>query len=320
MPWLLVGLLLAAVGGLLYWRHRRRTRHRLISLVALLREPVTFDSAILARLAGKAWKADLGDGGEEGTDGFVVCTDIISTIMCKGRMYLINTFARPYVDDRDKAAEEFIDQRLAELWCQHEAWFSVDAMGITHATPEDEILAEYRRIGRLMAELIDDNVLLLYAPDNQCSYAINDETVLALRSKNPLERLQDTLTVPIVNVADDDPEMLAAVESARDSWPRFVEAYEAQRGESFAIKAPITRGDNTEFIWITVTAIEGDRIYGELANEPANLGKLREGSKVSVPLKELNDWMFIDAGGNFEGGFTVKVIEKAAQRAARKRR
>src|SRR5262245_61624430 len=61
MIWWAAGAGAALIGGFLFWWIRRRRRHRLISFVALLRETVEFDPAVLARVAGKAWDADLGD-------------------------------------------------------------------------------------------------------------------------------------------------------------------------------------------------------------------------------------------------------------------
>ena len=55
----------------------------------------------------------------------------------------------------------------------------------------------------------------------------------------------------------------------------------------------MTHAGNTEFIWITVTGIEGDRVYGTLGNDPGNLGSLKFGSKVSVLVADLNDWCYI---------------------------
>jgi len=72
MIWTAIGVILAAAVAFAFWWIRRRRRPRLISFVALLREPVSFDPAVLAAVAGKTWKADLGDGTSQGADGFVV--------------------------------------------------------------------------------------------------------------------------------------------------------------------------------------------------------------------------------------------------------
>lgn len=314
MLWAAIGVIAALAGALLYWWLRRRRRSRLVSFVALLREPVQFDPAVLARVAGKAWEADLGDGDSGGADGFVAGAGILNTVMHHGRMFLINSFPRPYTEDVDKAAESIPDSRVRSLFCQHRAWFSCDAMGVDGRTSAEEVLDWYRRLGKLFVELLDENCLLIFLPDSNLAFPINEDTETALRSADPAKALQDTLTVPIVAVADDDPRMKQAVDQARQDWPKFVAAFETRAGENFAIKVPVTEAGNTEFIWITVTTVEGERVYGTLANEPGNLGKLKLGSKVSVPVAELNDWCYVDRQGKLVGGFTIEVVQKASRR------
>jgi uncharacterized protein YegJ (DUF2314 family) len=318
MIWGLVAVGLALLGAGLYWRHRRRREPRLVSFVALLREPVSFDPAVLANVAGKAWNADLGDGTTEGADGFVAGADVMNTIMHDGRLFLINSFPKPYLEDVEKVAESITDLRIAGLFREHQARFSCDVLGIDGTTPEEEVVECYRRLGKLFAEFLDENCLLVYLPDTQRAYPINDDTETALRSPDPVKALQETLTVPIVHVAADDPLMKEAVEKARESWPGFLSAFEACAGTNFSVKAPVTYADNTEFIWVSVTSVEGDYIHGELGNEPNNLGALKLGSKVKVPLADLNDWAYIDSHGNLTGGFTIEAVKTAYRRGSAK--
>jgi uncharacterized protein YegJ (DUF2314 family) len=303
-----------AVGVAWWWWRRQQRQTRLISFVALLREPASIDPAVLARLAGKAWQADLGDGNSEGADGFVVGVGMLNTICHQGRMVLVNSLPRPYVDHPEQLAADIADLRIRSLFRQHQAWFSCDAMGVDRRTSDEEVRHWYRRLGKLFAELLDDNCLLIFVPDSNLAYPINEETEQALRSDDPIRSLQKTMTVPLIEVPADDPLMQEAVARARADWPRFVAAFEAQAGASFSVKAPVSHSGNTEFIWISVTSLEGERIYGQLGNEPADLGPLRLGSKVSVPVAELNDWCFMDPQGNLVGGFTIEAVHKAACR------
>lgn len=309
-----IAVVLIAVGaGFIFWR-RRRDRHRLISFVALTSEPVELDPTVLAKVAGRVWKADLGDGSSEGDDGFVTGVGPMTTLVHGERMYLINSIPTTYVEEVDKVADAIPDLRIRELFRQHHAWFSCDAMGVDGSTDDVTVKDWYRRLGRLFAELFDERALLIFLPDTGLAFPINEETEAALRSKDPIAALQETLTVPLIEVKDDDPLMIKAVKAARETWPKFVAAFEAGAGENFAIKAPVSRDGNTEFIWITVTTIEGDRVYGTLANDPNNLGKLKYGSKVSVQSGELNDWGYIDPKGTFVGGYTIEAVKRASRR------
>jgi uncharacterized protein YegJ (DUF2314 family) len=314
MMWIVIGVVVLIIAALAYWWRRRRNRHRLVSFVALVREPVTFDPAILASVAGRTWNADLGDGTSEGSDGFVVCADVINTIMHEDRMFLVNSFPTSYVEDVEQTAESIGDPRIRSLFSEHKAWYSFDALGVGASTSDEEILDWYQRLGKLFAEFLDDNCLLIFLPDAGTGYPINEDTEAALRSKDPVATLQATLTAPMIEVAPDDPLMVEAVEKARQDWPTFVAAYESRTGDNFSVKAPVTHGGNTEFIWISVTAIEGERIYGELGNDPADLGPLKYGSKVSVLVADLNDWCYGDSEGEMIGGFTIEALQKAARR------
>lgn len=296
------------------YRRRKKQVSKIVSLVALLREPKTFDPAVLAHLASKVWNADLGDGTREGEDGHVMSTDIVTVIRHGNQMYLLNCFPRPYVDDVEAASQDLLDLRIRELFVEHQAWISIDALGVDDKKSENQISYWYRQIGGLLAELLDDNCLLIFVPESGLAYAINDETEKALRSDNPRQALRDTMLAPMFSIPADDPEMQQAVVTARETWPQFVAAFEARSGENHSVKAPISYADNTEFIWLEVTAIEGDLIFGTLGNDPANLGPLKVGAKVSVPLSELNDWCYIDTQGEMQGGFTVAVFREVMRR------
>jgi uncharacterized protein YegJ (DUF2314 family) len=233
-------------------------------------------------------------------------------------MFLINSFPTPYTEDVDKAAEDIADMRIRDLFRQHQAWFSCDAMGIDGRTSEEEVLDCYRRLGKLFVELLDERCLLILMPDSSLAYPINEDTETALRSNDPVKALMESLTLPIIEVDSDDPLMVEAVDKARLGWPQFVAAYEASAGENFSVKAPVSHAGHTEFIWISVTGLEGDRVYGELGNDPGDLGSLKLGSKGSVRVADLNDWCYMDAQGNLAGGFTIEAVQKASQRSRKR--
>jgi uncharacterized protein YegJ (DUF2314 family) len=315
MLWIVLAAVLVVLVGFFYlYRRIRRRESRLVAFVALLREPMTIDPAVLAKVAGKVWNADLGDGTTEGEDGFVAGIGEMNTIMHDDRIFLVNSFPQPYVEEVEEVAEQLVDARVRQLFLEHKAWFSCDAMGVDGDTPAEDVGEHYRRIGKLFAELLDENCLLIFLPDTDDVYPVNEDTEAALRSADPLNALDATMTVPVIQVADDDPLMVKAVEKAKGEWAKFVSAFEGRVGTNHAVKAPVTGGNNTEFIWITVTAVEGGRIYGKLANAPGDLGPLKLGSKVTVNVADLNDWCYLDAKENIVGGFTIEVVRKAALR------
>ena len=306
--------------GIFAWLSRRASatteeEHQMLSFVALLREPQRIEPIYIATAAKKAWGADLGTGEDEGNDGFVVGDESLPTLIVKfrERMIMVNNFEQPYIEDVEAAADSIPDLRLRGLVGQHTAWLSCDAMGVESFDDINEVSEWYRVLGRLFSELVDDNCLAILLPQTGHVFANMDETLEMLKSDDPLGALQDDAPVPVVPISGDDPRMIAAVDQAREEWPRFVAAFEKRSGENFAVKAPITGGGNTEFIWLEVTAVENDVIYGELANEPMDLGSLKLGSRVRTTVSELNDWAFISADGEPHGMFTVKVLAEASK-------
>lgn len=306
--------LAVSIGSGWYWRRRQGTEtHRMISLVGLLREPMFIDTAVLAKAASRAWGADLGDGVNEGADGFVVGIGPVHTMMYQQRPYLFNSVAGPYVDDAEEASKGFRDLRLRSLFRKHQAWMSCDALGIDRASRSEEIADAYRHIASLLAEFLDGNCLLIYAPDISRGFPVGDKTEPALRSQDPLAELEATLALPVIEISANNERVNAAAEMARERWPEFLRAFERRAGRHFAAKGPVSHGSATEFIWIMVTAVEGQRVFGTLENDPADLGALKYGSKVSIELPSLNDWCYVDPHGKLQGGFTIQAIQDAAR-------
>src|SRR5207248_9378684 len=127
---------------------------------------------------------------------------------------------------------------------------------------------------------------------------------------------------PVVYVAADNPRMKAAVAEARRRWPEFIAAFEGRhrvaRGASdgvFSAKAAFRDGEREEFMWVKVTAIENDVVFGTLDNEPGVVKNVRLGQRVKFPLSELNDWIYRQ-GKDLRGVFTIAAV-RAAQQAGR---
>ena len=174
----------------------------------------------------------------------------------------------------------------------------------------DEAQAD-RLIGTLLAKFADDNCLAVIDLMDQSVYPfIEDETEAALRSGNPRRALEQLRYDPVIAVSPDDPEMKVAVRTARDRWPEFVEAFENRKdGQHFAMKARFEENNNIEFMWVTVTAIEGDWVLGVLDSDPADVHSPQCGDRVRVTPSNLNDWIYLD-GDNPVGGFTMAVLTK----------
>lgn len=116
----------------------------------------------------------------------------------------------------------------------------------------------------------------------------------------------------LVSIPDDDPQLTAAVHEANSRFDEFLTAF-AHRTDAdrFAIKARFMDDYGKEYMWVTVTAVDGEHIYGQLDNDPATVRAIRRGQPVRVLRSGLNDWLYTH-GSERVGGFTVKVLERRA--------
>jgi uncharacterized protein YegJ (DUF2314 family) len=296
-----------------------------LSLVLLFRESPFLDAAVLSRLASKAWDIPVSnasseddESGEEEADlehsAFIVGDAPLFIVKHPAAFVMVHHFDRPYFDDSAAAAEDIVERRVQRAVAEHQAWTAVDVVTWL-GDDENPDAAAYRLVARLLAELADDNVLAVFDPAEGRLFAYDPETERKLRSDDPLAELREPYYSPVISVPDEDPAMIAAVAEARQRWPEFVTAFEnrSPEGPPFLIKAPVGPEGDEEFIWIEVTGIESDIIYGALGNEPAAIPNLKMGDRVRIPLAKLNDW-FCAINGKQAGGFTLKVIADHARR------
>jgi uncharacterized protein YegJ (DUF2314 family) len=79
--------------------------------------------------------------------------------------------------------------------------------------------------------------------------------------------------------------------------------------EELLVKAGFRTDDgSTEHMWFEVTGWEKDRLRGTLANEPFKVSGLRRGSIVTVPLQEVDDYLYRRPDGTGEGGESSRIL------------
>lgn len=286
----------------------------MISIVLFLRKERALDEPILARIVEEAWGGDYTSGDEAAHDGFVVGSSPFFLVKSKLGMFAVHNFPSPYFDDVDAVADAIGELRLRHAILEHSAWIAVDLL-----SPDDDSLPResfYPAIIRLIYELADEDVLLVYRPETGQANLWSDDVLEALLMPSGEDRFNRVQTnVPVIRVEADDAAMATAVAEARRRWPDFLEALKSRGpGDSFSIKAPVTVGDNTEYIWIEVDGFASNVIFGKLGNEPVALDGLRLGSAVEIPLEDLNDWCYSKEGGEPVGLFTLAAINEAERR------
>ncbi len=294
----------------------------MVSLVLLLRRPRHLEANLVARYAELVWATpfkSLSADSEPQDDPpgpWVGGQSPIFMVSAPEGFFIVHNHDRPYFDDPAKLAEEVDELRLRKVIEDNRGWLAVDLMRLSDDQAPRE--SAYPAIARFIAELAGPDCQAVFQPATNRFNPWDDELEAKLRAGDVADVFAEPTQVPVINVPEDDPRMLAAVTEARTRWPEFVAAFDAKAGESFSVKAPVTAGGNTEFIWVQVESVAGEDIAGTLGNEPVDLGDLREGSPVTVQVPELNDWMFL-RDGEPVGLFTVKAIQEIQKERAAER-
>jgi uncharacterized protein YegJ (DUF2314 family) len=114
----------------------------------------------------------------------------------------------------------------------------------------------------------------------------------------------------IVKVPNSDQPMETAISKAQASLPVFFERLtKPQPGdERFSVKIRYaTTGDSGEHIWANDVVREGDKVSATIGNKPADIPNLKMGQRVTVPVTQLTDWMYMN-GGKIHGGQTIRAL------------
>jgi uncharacterized protein YegJ (DUF2314 family) len=127
-----------------------------------------------------------------------------------------------------------------------------------------------------------------------------------------------TSTGRVIQVADDDSEMDAAMEAARASfgaaWNEIRNDRErpAPKFAAAMVKArfPDPKDpEQGEHLWIDEITYDGSAIGGVVASEPLDLPEPKLGDRVSFPLDRLSDWLIVEEGVA-KGSYTVQLLRK----------
>jgi uncharacterized protein YegJ (DUF2314 family) len=321
--------ILAAVAGcgVATWRIWRRFSpaaldedQPLTSLVLLLRETRYLEAKVLAEIVSSAWGGQYGvaEGTEPESGRWVIGESPHFVVFAPEGLFAVHNVPSLYFTDLEDLAEELPELRLRKAIQEHQAWLSVDLL-----TPFDDTAAResfYPQIARLVAELAGPDCLCLLQPETGKLNIYDASLEEKLRQSESAEELFAPPFPPVVDVADDEPRLKAAVAEARRRWPEFVEAFRRRQPEElFAVKVPMTHGDRTEVIWVEVQSIQREVIFGKLGNDPIELGDLKYGTPVEVPIADVCDWTYL-RGEELVGGFSAKVLQDIATERGRKSR
>ncbi|MEQ1822698.1 MAG: DUF2314 domain-containing protein [Fimbriimonadaceae bacterium] len=103
-----------------------------------------------------------------------------------------------------------------------------------------------------------------------------------------------------------DPEIAAAVATAKKEMPSFLAAIKRGGGE-YAINAKFLTKSGYEHVWVKVDTYDKGLFTGKVASKPIELDK-NPGDPVEVPEADVSDWTY-RLNGVVKGGFTTAVLK-----------
>lgn len=124
---------------------------------------------------------------------------------------------------------------------------------------------------------------------------------------------------PIIPFESQDSGMNQAIEQARRTLPKFLDAFSHPTGDqaSFLLKVRFQSGGENEHIWLADLDLSKSRLQGTIANEPKLRG-LAFMQRVTFRMSDVSDWMYVQSG-YLVGGYTTRLIRSrlsAQERAA----
>jgi uncharacterized protein YegJ (DUF2314 family) len=120
----------------------------------------------------------------------------------------------------------------------------------------------------------------------------------------------------LISVESDDAEMLAAMQTARDQFPKFwhevsqdyrriIPALGGSMVKAYFHDAQSKHGG--EHMWVSEVDYDGATITGVLSDRPRQVRSVRTGERVTFPLERLSDWFYVDED-KAVGAFTVRLL------------
>lgn len=279
-------------------------QERLISIVLLLRNHRDLDEHTLSDAA---------------PGSTVVAKPPYYQVKVGSDAYVVTSIDKPYFDQAEKVAADIKDPAVRDAVEHHKAWLAVD-WGRKDA-PGD-VRSAYQHIAKMAAALAGPDTLAFYNPDTDQFADFDDNVVAQLKSDDPLQAFAgsagaSTSTAAggsdVIAVDGNDSTMKKAEAEAKSRWHDFVAAFNEKNGSDFTVKGRIAEGENAEYMWLRVSAIDGEAVHGTLDNEPAQLSNLHLGQDLHIKLDDVDDWAYIGRDKKPRGGFTIKALDQIAQ-------
>lgn len=119
-------------------------------------------------------------------------------------------------------------------------------------------------------------------------------------------------TDQIIGARSEDAEMAAARIRARAAFFAQEARFRAglQSMEHLLVKGPFRQDDETEFMWVEIVKWGPKEVEGLLTSDPRYVKRLHPGSRVTVRLDDIFDYILYKPDGTQEGNESGKVLER----------
>ena len=114
-------------------------------------------------------------------------------------------------------------------------------------------------------------------------------------------------------VSNDDPLMLAAMEDAKRTWPRFLELFAAHPKDAIVKFRLTTKAGEIENVWGDLLELGTDTAKVYLRTLPIAATDLPS-RQLTIPVADIVDWQVMFADGSLRGGFTQQATFKIMER------
>jgi hypothetical protein len=108
-------------------------------------------------------------------------------------------------------------------------------------------------------------------------------------------------------VPDDHPELVAAREEARETYPEFLQMLRRRDPLAiYTVEVRVEKGGQSEYITLDVARADEEEISGTIVGYPQVIDEL-SGAPYTAPASALTDWRVDLPDGDFRGGYASEV-------------
>lgn len=227
-------------------------------------------------------------------------TTVRFMVKCREFGYGVSYDPKPFPFPEGQASDT-LEPKTREILAQNKAFWEIDILQPSGKPTED---CE-KNVAQLIKTLVDKNTISIMSSTYQTFNPLTSEVSEVLTGSDPRKAFTEQIFMPMTKVSAQQAGQIK--ELAQKSLPEFVTAFEKKGPEdsNYCVKCKIEDSHGVEHIWLSVCAIEGETMEGEIGNETQIATSYHLGQKLSIKSSDVEDWMYLH-GKTMMGGFHYK--------------